>query len=81
MGKDIHWFPGHMKKALIQIQERVKLVDCVIELLDARSPLSSRNEFLYKITENKDRLIVLTKTDLADPTVTELWIEYFKKDN
>ena len=81
MGKDIHWFPGHMKKALIQIQERVKLVYCVIELLDARSPLSSRNEFLYKITENKDRLIVLTKTDLADPTITELWIEYFKKDN
>lgn len=77
MGKDIHWFPGHMKKALIQIQERVKLVDCVIELLDARSPLSSRNEYLFRVTEGKDRLVVLTKSDLADPQITALWVNYF----
>lgn len=77
MGKDIHWFPGHMKKALIQIQDRVKLVDCVIELLDARSPLSSRNEYLFRVTEGKDRLVVLTKSDLADSKITELWVNYF----
>ncbi|MCQ3035367.1 MAG: ribosome biogenesis GTPase YlqF [Bacilli bacterium] len=77
MGKDIHWFPGHMKKALIQIQDRVKLVDCVIELLDARSPLSSRNEYLFRVTEGKDRLVVLTKSDLADSNLTSLWVNYF----
>lgn len=78
MGKDIHWFPGHMKKAQNAIIERVKIVDSVIELLDARIPFSSRNETLYKITKDKERLIVLTKADLADPIITELWIKFFK---
>ena len=76
--KEIHWYPGHMKKAQIDIEEKIKIVDLVIELLDARIPLSSRNPTLYKMTENKNRLVVLTKNDLADPRVTESWIQYFK---
>ena len=76
--KQIHWYPGHMKKAQIDIEEKIKIVDLVIELLDARIPLSSRNPTLYKMTENKNRLVVLTKNDLADPKVTESWINYFK---
>ena len=76
--KQIHWYPGHMKKAQIDIQEKVKVVDLVIELLDARIPLSSRNPTLLKLTQNKTRLVVLTKADLADPQVTRSWVDYFK---
>lgn len=78
MSKNIHWFPGHMKKAQNEIIEKLKLVDCVIELLDARIPFSSRNDFLYKISSNKKRLIVLTKSDLADPLINNKWINFFK---
>ena len=68
-----------MKKAQIEVQERLKLVDVIVELLDARIPISSRNETLYKLSKDKTRLVVLTKTDLADPTETKKWIEYFEK--
>ena len=77
--KQIHWYPGHMKKAQIEVQERLKLVDVIVELLDARIPLSSRNEVLYKITKDKLRLVVLTKTDLADKKETLKWINSFEK--
>lgn len=80
MSQQIHWFPGHMKKAQIEIEKKVKLVDCVIELLDARIPLASRNETLFQITKNKLRLIVLTKADLADEKVTRKWADYFKQN-
>ena len=76
--KQIHWYPGHMKKAQIEVQERLKLVDVIVELLDARIPVSSRNEVLYKITKDKLRLVVLTKIDLADQKETEKWINSFK---
>jgi ribosome biogenesis GTPase A len=76
--KQIHWYPGHMKKAQIEVQERLKLVDVIVELLDARIPISSRNDVLYKITKDKLRLVVLTKTDLADKKETEKWINSFK---
>jgi len=79
MNSQIHWYPGHMKRAQIEIENKVKIVDEVIELLDARIPLSSRNETLYKITANKKRLVVLTKNDLADEKETAKWIEYFKQ--
>ena len=74
MGQQIHWFPGHMNKALNEVENKVKLVDVIIELLDARAPMSSINENLEKITSNKKKLIVLTKTDLADPEQTKKWI-------
>ena len=78
--KQIHWFPGHMKKAQIDIEEKVKIVDLIIELLDARIPLSSRNPTLFKLTQNKKRLVVLTKNDLADPLMTQRWVEHFKNE-
>ena len=76
--KQIHWFPGHMKKAQNDIEDRIKLVDVVVELLDARIPFSSRNQVLYKLTKNKVRLVVLTKKDLADPDATYQWVDYFE---
>lgn len=78
--KQVHWFPGHMKKAQNEIEAKLKLVDCVIELLDARIPFSSRNLTLFEITKAKKRLIVLTKADLADPKITSLWVEHFKSN-
>jgi len=77
--KNIHWFPGHMQKATKEIRERLKIIDVIIELLDARAPLASRNEVLLDLTKNKKRLVVLTKCDLADDKITRLWIEFFKK--
>ena len=79
MAKDIHWFPGHMKKAQNEIDAKLKIVDCVIELLDSRIPFSSRNDYLYKITSQKERLVVLTKADIADPTITDKWVSFFKE--
>lgn len=64
--KNIHWFPGHMKKALIELEEKVKVVDIIIEILDARAPFSSRNKNFNNITKNKKRLIILNKKDIAD---------------
>jgi ribosome biogenesis GTPase A len=78
MVKDIHWFPGHMKKAQEEIITKLKIVDCVIELLDARIPFSSRNNQLFELTKSKKRLVVLTKSDLADKNCTSLWVEFFK---
>ena len=79
MGQQIHWFPGHMNKALNEVENKVKLVDVVIELFDARAPISSINENLGKITANKKKLVVLTKTDLADPEQTKKWMDVLSK--
>ena len=79
MGQQIHWFPGHMNKAQNEVENKVKLVDVVIELFDARAPISSINENLGKITQNKKKLVVLTKTDLADPIQTKKWQEVLSK--
>lgn len=77
--KDVHWYPGHMKKAQNEIEAKLKIIDCVIELLDARIPLSSRNQTLFDITKNKARLVVLTKNDLADENETKKWISHFNE--
>ena len=79
MGQQIHWFPGHMSKALNEVENKVKLVDVIIELFDARAPMSSINENLEKVTNNKKKLIVLTKIDLADPEQNKKWLEELKK--
>ena len=79
MGQQIHWFPGHMNKALNEVENKVKLVDVVIELFDARAPISSMNENLGKITANKKKLVVLTKTDLADAEQTKKWMDVLSK--
>ena len=77
---NIHWFPGHMNKALNEIKEKVKLVDVVIELLDTRIPYSSFNDEFEKFVTNKKRLFVFTKADLADPSITQGWIDQFKAE-
>ena len=76
----IHWFPGHMKKALNNIEEKVKLVDLVIEILDARAPKSSINPDLEKVIKHKKRLAVLSKIDLADSSLTTYWSEALSKE-
>jgi ribosome biogenesis GTPase A len=73
----IHWFPGHMTRARRQIEDKLKLIDVVIELLDARIPLSSRNPMIDEILKGKPRMVLLNKHDLADPQVTTQWVKYF----
>ena len=75
----IHWFPGHMKKALNEIEAKIKLVDIIIEILDARAPISSSNPEFEKRIQNKKRIVIFSKADLADPVETEKWTQYFKK--
>jgi len=77
--KNIHWYPGHMVKARRQIEEKIKLVDIVYEILDARIPYSSQNPLIKKIVGQRNRLIILNKTDLADPRITKLWLDEFEK--
>lgn len=79
MGVSIQWFPGHMSKARRQVQENLKYVDFVIELVDARLPISSRNPMLDKIIGDKPRLIALNKADLADRNAVKSWVEFFEK--
>ncbi|MCD5407635.1 MAG: ribosome biogenesis GTPase YlqF [Desulfotomaculum sp.] len=74
----IQWFPGHMAKARRLVQENLKLVDVVIELLDARIPLSSRNPMINEILKKKPRLVVLNKADLADPLINIKWQQTFE---
>lgn len=76
---NIQWYPGHMTKARREMTESLKLVELVIELLDARIPISSRNPDIDKICGNKPRLIILNKSDLADDKINKMWIQYFKK--
>ena len=78
--KNIHWFPGHMKKAIIKISESLKLVDFVVEMLDSRIPLSSQNEYIERVISAKPRLYVLTKADLADEKVTQEWVKALEKE-
>ncbi|NHI67633.1 ribosome biogenesis GTPase YlqF [Lactococcus garvieae] len=75
----IQWFPGHMSKARRQVQENLKYVDFVIELVDARLPISSRNPMLDKIIGDKPRLIALNKADLADRNAVKSWVDFFEK--
>lgn len=75
----INWYPGHMAKTRRQIMEDIRLVDIVIELLDARIPISSQNPDIGEIIKNKKKLVVLNKCDLADDKKNKKWIEYFNK--
>ena len=78
MAMNIQWYPGHMTKARRMMQEDIKLIDLIIELVDARVPLSSRNPDIDELGKNKARLILLNKSDLADPAVNETWVKYFE---
>ena len=74
----INWYPGHMLKTKKQIMEDLKLIDVIIEILDARIPLASQNPDIKQITANKKKIIVLNKSDLANEAETKKWIEFFK---
>ena len=76
---NVQWYPGHMTKAKRQMQEDLKLIDLIIELVDARVPLASRNPDIDRLGQNKSRLILLNKADLADDRQNEAWKEYFQK--
>lgn len=75
----VQWYPGHMTKAKRMMQEDIKLIDLVMELVDARIPLSSRNPDIDELAKGKSRLILLNKSDLSDPKSNEKWIKYFKE--
>ena len=77
----INWYPGHMAKTMKQVEEDLKLVDVVIEILDARIPMSSQNPEIQKLIKSKKRIIVLNKCDLANEKENENWVKYFEKIN
>lgn len=77
---NINWFPGHMAKTRRQIKEDLKIIDVVIELLDARIPLSSRNPDIKFLTKNKRKIILLNKADLADDAINKKWVEKLSKE-
>ena len=76
---NFQWYPGHMTKARRQMLEDIKLIDIVIELVDARIPISSRNPDIDELGKNKYRLILLNKYDLADKAKSDAWTAYFKE--
>ena len=76
---NVQWYPGHMTKARRMMQEDMKLIDLVIELVDARVPLSSRNPDIDELGKNKARLILLNKSDLSDDAANEKWARYFQE--
>ena len=78
---NINWYPGHMLKTKKQMIEDLKLIDVVIEILDARIPVSSQNPDIQNITRNKKKIVLLNKSDLADEKQTGKWINYFKQNN
>ena len=79
MSKTIQWYPGHMAKATRILSDDLKVVDVVIEVLDARLPLSSANPVLQELIGSRPTVIALNKSDLADPVVTEAWVRFFEK--
>lgn len=74
----INWYPGHMKKTKDLVRDNLKLVDVVVELLDARIPFSSKNPDIDKLAGNKPRVVILNKSDLADKSKLDMWIRYYK---
>ena len=80
MALNINWYPGHMKKTKEEIEKNLKLVDIVLEIIDARIPESSRNPMLDDILGDKPRLIIMNKVDLSDPKENQKWINKFKND-
>ena len=80
MSMNVQWYPGHMTKARRAMQEQIRLIDLVIELTDARLPMSGRNPDLNELSKNKARLLILNKADLADPEATKQWSKHFEAE-
>ena len=76
---NINWYPGHMAKTKREVKERIDLIDIVYEIIDARMPLSSKNNDVNDLIKNKPRILIMTKKDLCDLNATNKWIEYYKK--
>lgn len=74
---NIQWYPGHMTKAKRAMAEDIKIIDLIIEMVDARAPLATRNPDIDKLAKNKARIIILNKADMASPTINKEWVEYF----
>ena len=81
MNLNINWYPGHMKKSIDEIKNMLKLSDIVVEICDARIPISSRNPILKDIIEDRSSILILNKKDLANPKETKKWIEKYKSEN
>ena len=77
--QNVHWYPGHMKKAFNELEPRLKIVDVVVEIVDARAPISSRNPFLERLIANKQRILVFSKKDLCDENMLEKFIKYYEE--
>ncbi|MBR2304549.1 MAG: ribosome biogenesis GTPase YlqF [Ruminococcus sp.] len=77
----VQWFPGHMAKTRRLMAANMKLVDAVVEMTDARIPYSSHNPEIGRLTQRKPRLVILNKSDAADPNVTDMWLDWFSKKN
>lgn len=77
---NIQWFPGHMTKTFRMMEKKIHLCDGVVEIVDARIPISSRNPEFDKLLKTKPRIIVLNKSDLSDPKVNDMWVDYYKKN-
>ena len=75
---DYQWYPGHMTKARRMMEDNIKLIDLIIEIIDARIPYSSRNPDIDTLAKNKSRIILLNKSDLADEACNQQWIDYYK---
>lgn len=78
---DINWYPGHMAKTRRMIMDSLKLIDIVVELVDARIPSASKNPDIAALAENKPKIIILNKSDLAYHEQNKKWLEYYKKQN
>ena len=81
MNLNINWYPGHIKKSIDEIKNMLKLSDIVVEICDARIPISSRNPILKDIIEDRSSILILNKKDLANPKETKKWIEKYKSEN
>lgn len=77
--KNVHWFPGHMVKAMREIENRLNVIDVIVEIVDSRVPLSSKNPFLERLTSSKKRLLVFTKKDLCDETKISIFEKYYQE--
>ena len=77
--QNVHWYPGHMKKAFMEIEPRLKIIDVVVEIVDARAPISSKNPFLEKLTASKQRILVFSKKDLCDEELLMPFIRHYEE--
>ena len=77
----IQWFPGHMTRTKRQMEKCIRLVDAVAEIVDARVPVSSRNPVLHKLIQGKPRVILMNKSDMADPEQTKRWLQHYRLQN